>query len=128
MHGQTLVSVDINYVVNFDLTGRYAFRIDTLFTLHLPGQADLRLDPTTPPWDALEPVKQLIGRKVTESVGDDNGVLRIVFDNGASLKVEPDDHYESWNFYGPDGSKVICLSRGAAETETGIYAIWGPEN
>jgi hypothetical protein len=121
MHGQSLVSVDINYTVNFVLTGDYAFRIDKAFTLHLPGTGDLSMDPETPPWDALEPVKQLIGHKVTESVGDNKGVLRIVFDNGGSLRVEPDGQYEAWEAYGPNGSTVVCLP-------SGEYATWGAEN
>jgi hypothetical protein len=54
-------------------------------------------------------------------MADGAGTLRVVFEGGARLIVEPDPAYEAWSVSGPDGALVVS-------TPGGELAIWKPES
>jgi len=57
---------------------------------------------------------------VKSATVDDADVLNLVFSNGASIRVEPDEAYQAWTVAGPDGLLVVSMPGGE-------LAVWSPE-
>jgi hypothetical protein len=88
----------------------YEVRIETPFSLHLPG-GDLEVTP------GETDLPDLIGRVVTVARADDDGGLRIDFQEGSRLLVAADPDYEAWTVAGPDGFTVVSEPGGG-------LAVW----
>ena len=90
--------------------GPYEVRIETPFSLRQPG-GDLEVTP------GETDLPGLIGRVVTVAQADDEGGLRIDFEDGSRLLVAADPDYEAWTVAGPDGFKVVSEPGGG-------LAVW----
>jgi len=103
--GQRVTAQDAGYTValvfGVDSSGeRSEVRIETPFSLRQPG-GDLEVTP------GETDLPDLIGRVVTVANADDEGGLRIDFQDGSRLLVAADPDYEAWTVAGPDGFKVV---------------------
>ena len=85
-------------------------------TLAHPGQ------PTTAHSSDSEPVAtallSVLGQQATE-ITVSGGQLAISFTTGLTLKVDPDQSYESWQISSDDGLLIVC-------TPGGDLTIWYP--
>jgi hypothetical protein len=63
------------------------------------------------------PVFKLLFKMVTDVTVSSTGTLIVNFEEGLTVQVEADSHYEPWGFVGSDGYRVVCSS-------TGELAIW----
>lgn len=59
----------------------------------------------------------LFGSRVVSSVAFKSGALRVAFDSGLHLNVEPDPKYEAWGVSGPAGLRLVCMPGGG-------LAVW----
>lgn len=108
--GQKVVAEEFGYTVGIDLTEGYEIRVETGFLLRA-HDGDHRIVPGED-GAAATLVGELTGQVVTVGTADDTGALRVDFDGGARLIVEPDPAYEAWTVAGPGGLKVVCLPGG----------------
>ena len=83
LRGRSVVSQEIEYTVAMYLTDEYFIRLDGPFTLVLHDRR-IAISPETDPPEHFDPVRDLVGQVITESVVDDSGVLSISFDTGAA--------------------------------------------
>jgi Family of unknown function (DUF6188) len=60
-----------------------------------------------------------LDRKVTR-IDLTDGYLSIDFDNDLRLRVEPDEHYESWEINSDDNLLIVC-------TPGGSLTVWYPD-
>ena len=116
IRGRSVVSQEIEYTVAMCLTVEYFIRLDGPFTLALHDRR-IAISPETDPPEHFDPVRDLVGQVITESVVDDSGVLSISFDTGARIVCVPDGQYESWTMTGPRGMMVVSMP-------SGKLAIW----
>ena len=119
LRGQSIISIDVDYTVSFNLSGGYEIRIETPFSLHDSG-GDLQVSPGTDPELSTARLDALIGPTIITSVAEDSGTLRLNFANGSRLRVEPDSSFEAWTLAGPNGTKVACMPGGE-------LAVWSAE-
>jgi hypothetical protein len=109
--GQRVTAQDAGYTVALVFgDGRFEVRIETPFSLRQPG-GDLEVTP------GETELPDLIGRLVTVAQADDEGGLRIDFQDGSRLLVAADPDYEAWTVAGPDGLKVVSEPGGG-------LAVW----
>lgn len=113
--GQTLLSAKVNYSVILEFSGKYFVTLEGDFSLHTPGGA-LQFSPENDPDEKFAPVRELVGKHVTESVADVSGTLTITFANEAIIRSKPDEMYEAWNVAGPRGMKVVSMPSGGLTT------------
>ena len=55
-------------------------------------------------------ILELLGAEVLDA-SEDEGTLSLAFENGAQVRVTPDEHYESWTV-GIGGDTATCLPGG----------------
>ncbi|MCU7726491.1 DUF6188 family protein [Actinoplanes sp. KI2] len=108
--GQRVTAQDAGYTVALAFGDGYEARIETPFSLRRPG-GDLEVTP------GETELPDLIGRVVTIAQADDDGGLRIDFEDGSRLLVSADPDYEAWTVAGPDGFKVVSEPGGG-------LAVW----
>jgi Family of unknown function (DUF6188) len=120
LRGTSLQSVLIEYTVRMQLSDVYFIVIESPFRLDIHGDS-FSLSPEGESDDALQLLRQLVGHTIEEAMADGAGALRVVFEGGARLTVEPDPAYEAWSVSGPDGALVVS-------TPGGELAIWKPES
>lgn len=116
LQGLTLLSEHVEYSAVLNFTEEYVARIESPFTVHL-AKGNFELSPESDPPESFEPVRELLGQTVSESIVADSGTLKLTFANGASVQVEPDDDYEAWTVAGPRGMLIVCMPGGE-------LAIW----
>jgi hypothetical protein len=119
LSGSTLVSQLVEYTVALHLSDGFFIRIESPFTLDLPDRS-ISLSPEDSSAESFAPLRDLVGRVVTESTVDDAGALTVAFEGDARLLVEPDSAYEAWTVSGPRGMMVVCMPGGE-------LAIWDAE-
>jgi hypothetical protein len=113
--GQRVTAQDAGYTVALVFGeggsgGAYEVRIETPFSLRQPG-GDLEVTP------GETDLPDLVGRVVTVAQADDEGGLRIDFQDGSRVLVAADPDYEAWTVAGPDGFKVVSEPGGS-------LAVW----
>ena len=108
--GQRLTAQDAGYTVSLVFGDGYEVRIETPFLLRQPG-GDLEVTP------GETDLPDLTGRVVTVAQADDEGGLRIDFQDGSRVLVAADPDYEAWTVAGPDGFKVVSEPGGG-------LAVW----
>jgi Family of unknown function (DUF6188) len=114
--GQRVTEESADYALSLRTDADYEIRIETDFSMHTPkGDVAFTLGQTSLDPGTFHP---LLGRNVTASSTTDTGTLELAFDNGMSLRVEPDDTYEAWTIAGPNGRKIVCMPGGEV-------ALWG---
>lgn len=116
LENRRLQSVLIEYTLKMEFAGAYFVVIEAPFTVELEGEA-ISLSPEIGPDESFAPVRSLIGHTVQKALADENGALRVTFENNARLLVGPDPTYEAWNVSGPDGALVVS-------TPGGKLAVW----
>lgn len=116
LSGKSVVSQQIEYAVAMYLTDGYFIRLDGPFTLLLHDRR-IVITPDSDPPEVFDPVRDLVGQVVTESVVDESGVLSLSFDTDVRIVSVPDGHYESWTMAGPNGEMVVSMP-------SGELAIW----
>lgn len=114
--GRALVAYTADYTLQLQFSDDYFVRIETPFTLELPGNR-IALSPENDSPESFEPIAAIVGHSITEWAVDDDGALRITFGDSARFVIEPDADYESWTVSGPDGMLVVC-------TPGGELAVW----
>jgi hypothetical protein len=108
--GQRVTEESADYALSLRTDADYEIRIETDFSMRTPkGDVAFTLGQTS-----LDPgtFSLLVDHAVTASSATDAGTLELTFDNGTSLRVEPDDSYEAWTIAGPNGRKIVCLPGG----------------
>ena len=108
--GQRLTAQDAGYTVSLVFGDGYEVRIETPFLLRQPG-GDLEVTP------GETDLPDLTGRVVTVAQADDDGGLRIDFQDGSRLLVAADPDYEAWTAAGLDGFKAVSEPGGG-------LAVW----
>lgn len=116
LSGKSVVSQQIEYSVAMYLTDGYFIRLDGPFTLLLHDRR-IAITPDSDPPEHFDPVRDLVGQVVTESVVDESGVLSLSFDTGARIVSVPGGQYESWTMAGPKGRMVVSMP-------SGELAVW----
>lgn len=93
----------------------FELRIDVHFTLREPGGEELSLTPeeTT----SLGPALRLFRREVSSARAHKNGRLEVLFSDGSSLSVSPDQQYEAWELAADSGQRLVS-------TPGGDLAVW----
>lgn len=116
LEGKTLHAVAADYTVRLQMTEGYVVVIESDFSLAMAGHT-ITLSPESATEDGIEPVRQLIGQRVTSADADEAGALIVRFSGGTDLLVAPDADYEAWHVSSPDGALVVC-------TPGGRLAVW----
>src|SRR6266508_1297501 len=108
--GQHVTEESAEFTLSLRTDADYEIRIETDFSIRTPeGDVAFALGQTSLDPDTF---RSLLERTVTASSATDSGILELAFDNGTSLRVEPDDTYEAWTVAGPNGQKVVCMPGG----------------
>jgi Family of unknown function (DUF6188) len=55
----------------------------------------------------LCPLLELLGKRVTEAIAEEGGLLRITFSDSLELEVAPSTGYESWNYRYPRSGRAV---------------------
>ncbi|HKV18232.1 MAG TPA: DUF6188 family protein [Mycobacterium sp.] len=111
LRGKKVVSQQIEYTVAMYLSDGYLIRFDGPFALLVDNQR-VSIAPDVDPPEHFDPVRQLVGDTIRESLVDDSGALSISFDTGARIECVPDEQFESWTLAGPRGFKVVSMPGG----------------
>jgi hypothetical protein len=115
LSGKRLQSVLVEYTVSMQLSDVYFIVIESPFTLEVHGDS-FSLSPEEESDDALEALRQLVGRTIEGATADAAGALHVIFEGGARLTVEPDPACEAWSVSGPDGALVVSTPGGKLTT------------
>ncbi|MEV6304361.1 DUF6188 family protein [Actinoplanes sp. NPDC051861] len=116
MVGRRLEYLRLGHAIVLGFSGGLQVLIEAVAHLDGPdGRVDV--EPGDNPSDALAVV---LGDVVREARTRETGELDITFESGAGLVVDADADVESWAIAGPDGSLVVCVSRGE-------LAVWGTD-
>jgi hypothetical protein len=62
--------------------------------------------------DSIPHLLRLLHFDVTELQVDDDSVLIVIFQNGAELRVYPNDEFESWELVTSDSMRMVCMPGG----------------
>jgi hypothetical protein len=117
--GVSRCAVDHAFVLEFhEGAESTVVRIEGEFTIVERGQA-CRLTPSEP--RGLGPAVALFGQVVSSARVSEKGRLEIAFDDGRSMRVEPDTRYEAWEFFGPGGMRAVCAPGGT-------ISVWQPKD
>jgi hypothetical protein len=92
------------------------------FRLLLGGE-DTLVNSDEGPHPAYLPLAGLMVERVS---ADDDGRLTVAFVRGDSLVIEPDAHYEAWDYARSDGSVIVCLPGGQLSTWSATGSAAGP--
>ena len=119
LKGQHVTRVSVDFAVSLYTDADYEIRIETDFSMRTPD-CDLNFSLGE---ISLEPDKfhTLLQQTVTSSMIEESGALLLVFDDGKSIRVEPDETYEAWTIAGPRGRKIVCMPHGE-------LAVWSERN
>jgi hypothetical protein len=102
--------LDHAFILEFhDAEEKVILRIEGTFLICNNG-GDHILAAATPA--GLGPALELFGQVVRLATASQEGQLKIVFEDGRILSVEPDDRYEAWEMSGPRGMRVVCAPGG----------------
>ncbi|MEU4675133.1 DUF6188 family protein [Amycolatopsis sp. NPDC023774] len=115
LEGKKLLSTTVEYSAVLHFSDDYTARIESPFSFRSTGKK-YDLSPDSDPQESFQPMAILLHQAVTRAEADDSGSLSLVFDNGATIHVEPDDEYEAWTVSGPDGFLVVSMPGGELAT------------
>jgi hypothetical protein len=102
--------LDYAFVLEFhEAEEKAILRIEGMFLISSNGSSH-KLTAVMPA--GLGPALELFGQTVRLAAASQEGQLKIVFEDGRILSVEPDDRYEAWEMSGPRGMRVVCAPGG----------------
>jgi hypothetical protein len=112
--GCTVTQVRVSYQLTLILDNGAEVQLETEVMLSdgplgSPGASAARL---VPEGQDAAPALSLFGAKVLSSVVFKTGGLRLVFDTGSHLSVEPHPQYEAWNVRGQGRLVLVCQPGG----------------
>jgi hypothetical protein len=110
LQGQRVVHETAGYGITLLTDAGYEICIESDLSMRTPeGDFDYSIGASI-----LHPeeIHSLLHQTVTSSEADGSGALILSFDDGATLKVEPNDDYEAWTLAGPHGVKLVCMPGG----------------
>lgn len=58
------------------------------------------------------PAVMLFNRRLEGAIAYKNGMLRLLFEDGSTLRALPHESYEAWNLNGADGLNIVCMPGG----------------
>jgi hypothetical protein len=119
LNGTRVQSVLTEYTVRMQLSDVFFIVIESPLTLQVHGES-VAISPEDDSEEALEPIHRLVGRSVSNATAESSGALRVTFDDGSMLIVQPDAAYEAWSVAGPNGALVVC-------TAGGKLAVWSAQ-
>ena len=117
--GQVVSRLYIDYALGIQLLENgitTIVRIEGIFSLTENNQ---KLIFNTHQRDKLCPAFTIFEKTIKSAIAYKNGRLKIIFNNGTSLNVEPDPNYEAWEISGDDGLIIVCQPGGE-------ITIWQP--
>jgi hypothetical protein len=82
------------------------------------GGSEAKFVPEREP-EAMGPGLSVMHRSVMEIVAHRDGVLEVVLQGGAALRVPPSTEFEAWNIVGPDDMRLVARPGGD-------LAVWKP--
>jgi hypothetical protein len=95
----------------------YEVTIETSPQFLSPNGATRTLEPKSN--DALNAFRDLILERLFRATVKD-GVLQLSFENGVSIRVEPDAAYEAWQISSDDDLLAVCMPGGQ-------LMVWPPK-
>ena len=108
-----LAYIHIDFRLGLDLTdtlGTVSVIIETSCRLSSPGRETVLIPAET---TSLAPVLAIFNADVEGVSIQKTGLLRLIFGNGSSLTVEPDEMYEAWQIGCPScGCLFVCCPGG----------------
>ena len=114
--GQTLDQINFDFILQLSFSGGYGVQIESELRLETSNHRTA----VRPGVGAPDHLTSLIGQAVSAALAEDTGALDLRFTEGAHLRVEPDNDFEAWNLFGPQGLKVVSLPGGG-------LSVWQPE-
>ncbi|MEY7972058.1 DUF6188 family protein [Saccharomonospora xinjiangensis] len=117
--GRTVTSCDFGYTVTIRFAGGRELDIESDLLLARPDRR-VELSPGVEVSEGAEMLSELISLTVTSAMTEESGELRLKFEEGTMLSIEPDEEFESWTYVAPDGLKIVCMPGGE-------LAVWSEE-
>jgi hypothetical protein len=109
--------LDHAFILEFhEAEGKVILRIEEAFLISDNGVSH---ELTTVMPAGLGPALELFGQVVRLATASQEGRLKVAFEGGRILSVEPDNCYEAWEISGPRGMRAVC-------TPGGAISVWQP--
>lgn len=109
LDGEKVVQCRYDYAFTLilgELDPSFVVRIEEPFALEVTPDDRLEFDPEGDPSRMCGTLRLLHGT-VTRSVAHKDGRLEVDFEDGALLRAPSSQHYEPWQFSGPDGLRMV---------------------
>ncbi|WP_433471318.1 DUF6188 family protein [Saccharomonospora azurea] len=111
LSGRLVTSCDYSYAATIRFTGEFELSFEGDALLDRPDRR-VNLSPENDGGAGGEALSELNDLRVTASIAEESGQLRVTFEDGTTLWVHPDDEFESWTLAGPNASKIVCMPGG----------------
>jgi hypothetical protein len=118
--GLRVEQIRIDFRLVFILGDSCELAVEQVATLSdQPGKASDAIEVRIVPESAdVAPSLALFHRTVLSGVAFKSGALRVVFDSGHQLLVEPHPEFEAWTGVGPDTMRWVCRPGGGISVWT----------
>jgi hypothetical protein len=112
--GMQVDQICVSYQLSLVLDGGAEITVEApaLLTVGSVSAPDARPVELVPERQDVAAAMPLFGTRILSSVAFKSGSLRVVFDSGLHLSVEPDPAYEAWGVTGPLGMRIVCMPGG----------------
>jgi hypothetical protein len=114
-----VLQVRVSYQLTLVLDGGASVDLESEAELGkvAPNTADAVTAQLIPERQEVAPALSLFGAQVLSAVAFKSGGLRLVFDSGDLLCVQPNRQYEAWGATGPGTIRIVCQPGGG-------LAVW----
>ncbi len=109
--GQLVTQIRIDYALTFCFEDISTIRISQAIEFSRAGMPALVLQPETEQ-TLLGPVLAIVNTTVLDARVTRMGQLTMHFEEGRSVRVEPDDRYEAWEFSRKNNELLVALPGG----------------
>lgn len=110
--------VGVDYMVTLRFSNNASTAFESAFTVREPGGPSFEVIPDGDK-ASLVPALRLHTETVIEARIDESS-LELTFSSGIVLRADPDAHYESWQYTGPERPPVRMIALGGGDLFTSI--------